>query len=69
VFGSSDEPASSGWNAWEGGREGGFFHNVLTLTQVRWGDQSDLVSSSATDDPCRMWGLMSAASFDEKRMS
>jgi hypothetical protein len=34
LFGDNDETSSSGWNAWTGGKEGGFYHNVVTFTQV-----------------------------------
>ena len=34
AFGADDATSTSGWNAWAGGRDGGFFHNVVTFTNV-----------------------------------
>ena len=32
--GSDDETSSSGWNAWDGGKEGGWYNNVVSFRNV-----------------------------------
>ena len=34
TFGTNDAAASAGWNAWKGGKDGGYYHNVVTFTNV-----------------------------------
>ena len=34
AFGTDDETSSSGWNAWTGGKEGGWYNNVVSFRNV-----------------------------------